>query len=54
MVKKLKPRNNKKQNKEYEKDVKIITEGRKPLGKPLPNKFLALLIKNHIMNSDEE
>ena len=46
-------KNNEKQNKDYEKEIKKATEGVKPLGRPLPNKFLALLIKNHIVNGDE-
>jgi flagellar basal body rod protein FlgB len=43
MAKKTKKR----QNKENEKKVKIIST--RPLGKPLHGKFLAMIIKNHIM-----
>lgn len=50
MVKKLRQR--RKQDKEYEENVKKIIKNKKPLGKPLPNKFLTLMIKNHIVNDD--
>jgi len=50
MVRKLKKfQNTKKDNIKYEKEAKIASENRKPLGKPLHGKFLSLLIKAHIM-----
>ncbi len=53
MVKKLKSfKNTKKNNVKYEKEAKLASEGRKPLGKPLHGKFLSLLIKAHIMEKD--
>jgi hypothetical protein len=27
-------------------------EGHKPLGTPIPNRFLLMLVKNHIKNND--
>jgi hypothetical protein len=36
--------------KEYQRDIKAGVYGEKPLGKPLPNKFLTLLIKYHLNN----
>jgi len=42
------------QKKDYVKRVKIAVEGKKPLGKPLPNRFLMLMIKNTIVNGEDE
>jgi len=43
-------RNNKKYPKKARKTLKKI----KPLGKPVYGKFLALMIKNHILNEEEK
>tara|TARA_Y100000310_G_scaffold338149_1_gene427033 strand:- start:2143 stop:2304 length:162 start_codon:yes stop_codon:yes gene_type:complete len=52
MVKKI--RKTGKQDKDYERKVKKIAEDTKPLHKPLPNKFLVLLIKDTIVNEGKK
>ena len=52
MVKKIKKTG--KEDKNYEKKVKKITGGTKPLHKPLPNKFLVLLIKDVVINGNKK